>query len=837
MRFIILWLSRLALGCVGLALVGAALGAYVIYYYGRDLPNLQSLASYEPPTVTRMYAGDGRLLAEYARERRIYVPAESMPAYVKEAFVAAEDQNFYSNYGIDFTGMARAAFTNVERLLQGRRPQGASTITQQVAKNFLLSNELSISRKIKEAILALRMERVYSKDHILELYLNEIYLGNRSYGVAAAALNYFDKSLDELTVAEAAFLGGLPQAPSRYDPTRNPEAAVARRAYVIKRMEEDGYITRAQAEQAQKEPLTLHRRGAEESARADFFTEEVRRQLVGVYGEDGFYEGGLSVRTTVQPRLQREADQALRDGLFRLDSQANGWRGPLGRIDLGKVADWASAVDDFDPGFEVLSWRTAVVLSAKGGAATVGLSDGRKVSLPFSEMRWARPRDKTGHLGRSPRSVADVLDVGDVVVVENEGTDADARWSLRQRPMVEGALVALNPNTGQVLALSGGFSFRQSWFNRATQAWRQPGSSFKPFVYLAGLETGMTPSTIILDAPITVYQGPGLPLWRPENFEKSFYGPATMRLGLEKSRNLMTVRLAQQIGMEKVRDVAHRFGIDHNLGLNLAASLGSNEVTPLSLAAAYGMIVNGGHKIEPYLVERIQDRHGRTIMKRDQRLCDGCVSASWSGGPPPEIADDRPQVEDPRIAYQMVSLLEGVIERGTGRAAQKLGRPLGGKTGTTNDSKDGWFVGFSPDLVTAVYIGYDQPRSLGSRAQGATVALPVWIDFMGAALEGVPPEPFRTPPGIEFVNVDARTGRPPGSGTANVIREAFLPGTEPWLRTSDSIVGNYSTTSGDGGPPVDQGSSDDMPEDAGAPNGSGGSAPSRGPTPSVGGLY
>ncbi|SNB67252.1 penicillin-binding protein 1A [Arboricoccus pini] len=838
-RFLILWLSRLALGCFGLALVGAGILAYVIYYYGKDLPDLQSLASYEPPTVTRVHAGDGRLLAEYARERRIYVPADAMPAYVKEAFVAAEDQNFYSNYGIDLTGMVRASITNVERLMSGRRPQGASTITQQVAKNFLLSNELSISRKIKEAILALRMERVYSKDHILELYLNEIYLGNRSYGVAAAALNYFDKSLDELTVAEAAFLGGLPQAPSRYDPTRNPDAALNRRTYVIGRMLEDGYITKAQAEEAAKEPLNLRPRRSREGARADFFTEEVRRQLVGIYGEAGFYEGGLSVRTTVQPKVQRMADHALRDGLFTLDTRANGWRGPVGHLDLGSTPDWAAAVDSFDAGFELMDWQAAVVLDTKGDAATIGLEDGSKSSLSFADMRWARPRDDNGHLGASPRSVRDVLKVGDLIVVEHEGEGANAHWSLRQRPLIEGALVALDPNTGQVLALTGGFSFRQSWFNRATQAWRQPGSSFKPFVYLAGLESGMTPSTIILDAPVSVYQGPGLPLWQPENFERSFYGPATLRLGLEKSRNLMTVRLAQQIGMEKVRDVAHRFGVDHKLGLNLAAALGSNEVTPLSMAAAYGMIVNGGHKIEPYLIERIQDRHGRTIMKRDHRTCEQCLAASWDNGLPPDVPDDRPQVEDPRIAYQMVSLLQGVIERGTGRAANALGRPLGGKTGTTNDSKDGWFVGFSPDLVAAVYVGYDQPRSLGSRAQGATVALPIWMDFMGNALKDVPPAPFRTPPGLQFVNVDATTGRLPGDNTQNIIREAFLPGTDPGHH-SQPIVGNFTTTTGDGGPDVNQGSGDaDGTDggDGGVGSGGNGGAASDPHAPSIGGLY
>jgi penicillin-binding protein 1A len=792
-RRLMIWMGRLVLGCFILGVVGVGAIAFVIHRHGADLPDYQALAGYAPPTVTRIHAGDGRLLAEYARERRVFVPIEAMPEHLTQAFVAAEDQNFYTHAGIDLLGIVRAVVTNIDRLGSDRRPVGASTITQQVAKNFLLSNELSLDRKLKEAILAMRIERAFSKEQILELYLNEIYLGNRSYGVAAASLNYFDKSLDELTIAEAAFIAGLPQAPSRYDPTRNPDAAVARRGYVIGRMLEDGYITAEEAQIAAEAPLELRRRRPEEVIRADFFTEEVRRLLVTRFDEEGFYEGGLSVRTTIDPALQTVADRALRRGLANFDRRSSGWRGPVAELELAEGIDWQTALMAIDPGFELLDWRLAVVLDTDGEGARIGLSDGSEAALPFSEIRWARPRLEGNRLGAAPGSAKDVLTAGDVILVEWLESGEGGYFTLRQRPELEGAIVALNPHTGQVLALSGGFSFQQSWFNRATQARRQPGSAFKPFVYLAALEAGMTPASIIVDAPIAINQGPGLPIWRPENFSQSYYGPSTLRLGIEKSRNLMTVRLAHEIGMQRVVDVAQRFGLEEGLGTNLAGALGSNEVTPLSLATAFAMLVNGGRKIEPYLVERIQDRHGRTVMRRDQRDCPDCMAASWDGGLPPQLPDERELVTDPRLAYQMVSMLQGVVERGTASAARSLGRPLAGKTGTTNDAKDAWFVGFSPDLVAAVFVGYDQPRSLGGRETGSSVALPIWMEFMSAALEGVPRQPFRTPAGLQLVAIDATTGRLAGAGSGAVIREAFLPGTEP-TRTSGEGSGSGGNT-------------------------------------------
>ncbi|HEX2525868.1 MAG TPA: penicillin-binding protein 1A [Geminicoccus sp.] len=777
-------------------LIGVGALGYAWWRYGQNLPDVAQLATYEPPTVTRVHAGDGRLLAEFAKERRVWVPIRSIPTRMQQAFVAAEDQNFWNHHGIDPQGVASAVIDNLRRVANDERPRGASTITQQVAKNFLLTNEMSIDRKIKEAILSIRMERVLSKERILELYLNEIFLGYRAYGVAAAALNYFDKSLDELSLGEIAFIAGLPKAPSRYDPARNTEVARDRRDYVIGRMLADGYISPAEAEAAKAEPFVLRARGGRaDEASADFFLEEVRRRLVAQLGEAGFYEGGLSVRTTVQPRIQRIADMALRRGLSSYDRRT-GWRGPITSLpDITAGHPWQEALDAVDPGVALLDWKKVVVLAAGAKTAEIGFADGKTGTLNVEDLNWARTADSSGKLGPAPKRADQVLKAGDVVLVEDIAeNDKPSRWALRQRPAVEGSVVVLDPNTGRVLAITGGFDFRQSTFNRATQAWRQPGSSFKPFVYLAALENGYTPASIVLDAPIVVDQGPGLPKWKPENYSQRFYGPSTLRLGLEKSRNLMTVRLAQAIGMEKVIDVAQRFGIDRGLQHFLAGSLGSNEVTLLGLTSAYAELANGGKKLAPILIERIQDRYGATLMRRDDRPCDGCAVESYAGGFPPVIPDTRPAVTDPRYAYQMTNMLAGVVERGTAASAAKLGRPLAGKTGTSNDAKDAWFIGFSPDLVTGVFIGYDQPRSMGDTETGASLALPIWTEIMGRVLADTPPTPFRVPPGVELVRIDAQTGALPGADTAQVILEAFLPGTAPTSEeATDQVVGGGET--------------------------------------------
>ena len=770
-----------------LLLVGLLLGAgglaFGIYHFSKGLPAHDQLADYEPPMVTRVHANDGRLLAEFAIEKRVFVPFDSIPERVKAAFISAEDQNFYAHHGIDFIALVRAVITNVRQIGTDRRPVGASTITQQVAKNFLLTNEVSIDRKVREAILSFRLEQTFSKEKILQLYLNEIYLGSGSYGVAAAALNYFDKSLDELTTAEAAYLAALPKAPNNYHPTRRTEAAINRRNWVIARMLEDGAIGREEAEAARSEPLVVRPRRETQTAEADYFAEEVRRELAQVFGNDGLYEGGLSVRTTVDPSLQAIADRALRDGLVAYDRR-HGYRGPIAQID-GESEGWAERLEAIAQPAGAGNWQLALVLAVESETARVGLADGSAGTLPMDELTWARRIGADQRIGPQPRSPSDVVAVGDVVLIEplplEEGEDAPVPplFGLRQIPEVQGGFVALDPHTGHVLAMSGGFSAEISEFNRAVQARRQPGSSFKPFVYLAALDHGFTPSSIVLDAPITMDQGPGLPKWKPANYTQEFYGPTTLRIGMEKSRNLMTVRLADAVGMPAIADYSERLGIVDNLEEVLSMSLGAGETTALRMTSAYAMLVNGGKRIRPTVIDRVQDRFGQTLYKHDNRDCAGCEQQIWTGQAPPALPDNRAQVADPRSAYQMVSMLEGAIQRGTGVRAREIGKPLAGKTGTTNDYRDAWFVGFSPDLVAGVYVGFDEPRSLGSKEAGSRAALPIWKAFMEEALAEAPATPFRIPEGIRLMRVSHATGRPAGPGDSDVIWEAFKPGEEP----------------------------------------------------------
>jgi penicillin-binding protein 1A len=797
-------LTAIFLGLLVLLAGVAAGGFYVFYQYGRGLPDYQHLADYKPPVVSRVHAGDGRLLAEFAKQNRIFVPVDVMPKRVIKAFLSAEDKNFYSHPGVDFMGVVRAVITNLARIGTDQRLVGASTITQQVAKNFLLTNEVSFDRKIKEAILAFRIERAISKDRILELYLNEIYLGLGSYGVAAAALNYFNKSLDELAVDEVAYLAGLPKAPNNYHPIRRPGAARARRDYVIGRMLEDGYLTPGQAEDAWRKPLAVRTRDATEFVRADYFTEEVRRQLMERYGEKGLYGGGLSVRTTLDPHLQRAADTALRTGLVAYDRR-HGWRGPLRR--LAGEGPWQAELAAFEAPkglvWAMPTWARAVVLGVERtnpSGADIGLVDGSTGHIPLGELKWARGVRKKQRRGPPITAAAQVLAVGDVVLVEALGPDKDGRapapgaYGLRQIPDLGGGLVALDPHTGRVLAMSGGFNYGTSQFNRVTQARRQPGSAFKPFVYIAALDNGFTPSSLILDAPFVVDQGPGLRKWKPSNYTRKFYGPSPLRLGLEKSRNLMTVRLAQSIGIETVAEYAERFGVLRRAPHLLSMSLGAAETTLLDITAAYAMFVNGGKRITPTLIDRIQDRQGRTVFRHEMRRCEGCRDLLWQNQEVPVVPDNRPEVADPRSAYQIVSMLHGVVQRGTGRRVRAVGKPLAGKTGTTNDGLDTWFIGFTPDLAVGVFAGFDEPRTLGWGETGSSVAAPIFRDFMAAALQGQPAIPFRIPPGIRLVRVNAKTGLLAQPGDRVVIREAFKPGTEP--------SGRRQVLDGSGGGPL-----------------------------------
>ncbi|MFN3890486.1 MAG: penicillin-binding protein 1A [Beijerinckiaceae bacterium] len=772
-----------------LFVIGAAAVGVVIWHFEKDLPDYTTLRDYEPPVMTRVHAADGTLLAEYARERRLFLPAAAIPPLVKQAFLAAEDKNFYSHTGIDPEGIVRAAMV----LVRGdKRVQGASTITQQVAKNFLLTNEQTFERKIREALLAFRIEAAYSKDKILELYLNQIFLGLNSYGVAAAALNYYGKSLHELTISEAAYLAALPKAPSTLNPFRNRDAALARRNYVINRMVDDGYITAEQGDAAKREGLGVNPRAISPNAYvAGYFAEEVRRELLDRYGEKKVYEGGLSVRATLDPQMQIWARKALVDGLVRFD-EAQGFRGPMRVINL--TGDWGPPLAEIPALGDVRPWRLAVVLDVNDNAARIGLQPPKEAGGEVSRERLTGVLTSEGIRWTNRKSVRQALQVGDVIYVEPID-DKPGNYRLRQIPDISGAIVAMDPHTGRVLAMVGGFSFDQSEFNRATQAWRQPGSSFKPFVYSTALDNGYTPSSIVLDEPIEIDQGNG-EIWRPDNYDGRPTGPRTLRYGVEHSKNLMTVRLARDVGMPLVAEYSKRFGVIDDMPALLAMSLGAGETTVLRMTTAYSMFVNGGRRIRPTLIDRIQDRWGQTIFRHDQRICQGCEAEKWANQPEPRLIDKREQVLDPLTAYQMTSILEGVVQRGTAQVLKSVGKRLGGKTGTTNEAKDVWFVGFAPDLAVGVFMGYDRPRSLGGSATAGRYAAPIFRDFMMQALKDKPDVPFRVPPGIKLVSVN------PGSGTrasgAGSILEAFKPGTGP----PEGFAGDGMT--GSGGPVSDR---------------------------------
>ena len=775
-------------------LVGIGAAAGLVWHFSKDLPDYSQLQDYEPRVMTRVHASDGSLLAEYARERRLYLPIQAVPKLVLNAFVSAEDKNFYEHGGLDFGGIARAGMLYLQNYGSNRRPQGASTITQQVAKNFLLTNEVSFQRKIKEALLALKIERTYSKEKILELYLNEIYLGLGAYGVAAASLLYFDKSVHELSIADAAYLAALPKAPTLLHPFRQRDRALERRNYVIDRMVENGYIKPQEGEKAKKEPLSVTARptGAHIFA-AEFFAEDVRREIYDKFGEKGLYEGGLSVRTTLDPKMQVIARKALADGLVQYDEQ-QGYRGAVSKLDI--AGDWGVKLADVKA-LSDIGWKLAVVLETSDQAARIGFQPGREPGgavlrdrqigiVPLEGVKWAKAVVGPTK-GRTPVKVSQVLEPGDIIYVEALA-GKDGQFRLRQVPEVSGAMVVMDPWTGRVLALVGGFSYDQSQFDRATQAMRQPGSSFKPFVYAAALDNGYTPSTVVVDAPIEIDQGPGLGMWRPENYSTGkYYGPQTLRFGIEQSRNVMTVRLAQDVGMPLIGEYAKRFGVYDSLPPYLSFALGAGETTVLRMTAAYSMFANGGRRITPTLIDRIQDRYGKTVYKHDLRECSACDATKWQNQPEPSLIDRREQVLDPMTAYQITSMMEGVVQRGTGTAVREVGKPIAGKTGTTNDEKDAWFMSFTPDLAVGIYMGYDKPRHLGRGATGGHLAAPIARDFYKVVLADKPAVPFRVPPGIKLIRIDAKTGTRAGPDTRSAILEAFKPGTAP--PDSVSIIG------------------------------------------------
>lgn len=777
------YLASMALFLLIILIIGLTYGMTKINI---TIPDYRQLETYEPPVTTRLFAGDGQVMMEYAAEKRLFVPIEKIPDKVKHAFIAAEDKHFYTHSGIDYIGIVRAVLGNLKKIGTGRRPAGASTITQQVAKNFLLSSELSYTRKIKEAILARRIDKAFSKDHILELYLNEIYLGNRAYGVAAAAMNYFGKSLDDLTLDEIAYLAALPKGPNNYNPKTHYDAAVARRNWVISRMVEDGYADEKEAEEAKKRPLKVVERKSGFLKDTEYYSEEVRRTISRNFGDEALYQGGLIVRTTIDPRLQEIATKALRKGLLEYDRR-HGWRGATTSIKIDENYKKSLADAKLTSGAEE-SWKKAVVLKVTKDKAEIETADGANGEIPLPLLAWARHAEKGQNMGPVPTSVKQVLRKGDVIYVEKTAEKDKENYNLRQIPEIEGGMAVMDPHTGKVLALVGGFSFAKSQFNRATQAYRQTGSTFKPFVYLTALELGYSPTDLILDAPFVLDQGEGLPKWKPVNFSKKFYGLMTLRRGVELSKNLMTVRLAQDIGMDKIVDMSKRIGVNDHLAPYLSSSLGAADTRVINMVAAYAVIVNGGKKVPPYMIERIQDRKGRTIYRHEQTPCPDCKATKWENQPVPDFHVVREQVVDPLSAYQMTSILEGVATRGTGARLNGLHRHVAGKTGTTNETKDAWFVGFTPDLVAGVYVGYDEPISLGRSETGAHSALPIFYDFMAEALKNTPDTNFRIPEGIKLVRVNPQTGKPSSPSDSTVIIEALKPDFE--FNNKQRVIGD-----------------------------------------------
>ena len=837
-----------ALGSVFGLIVAVALFVFVIRAT-KDLPSIETLAEYQPPVMSRVHAGDGKLISEFRTEARVFVPIESVPKQLQHAFVAAEDQRFYKHNGFDEKGFARAMVANIGHVLRKERLEGGSTLTQQVAKNFLVGNERNITRKVREVVIAGRIEKAMDKDTILELYLNDIYFGRGAYGVAAASLNYFGKPMKDLSLDQIAYLAVLPKAPNNYrvdDPAKK-ERALKRRSYVLTRMAEDGYADKALAEEAKKKDIVvIDRFEGDEYLAADYFVEEARKQIKSMYGDDELYEGGLSIRTTLDTRLQLAGRKALRDGLEAFDRR-HGYRGPLATWD--NFDDWKTRLAAFEVPKDIGDWRVALVTEAKGAVAKLGFADelanpeakeseeapkaDANGTLNVADIKWAKPALAKGAVGKEPKSVTDAVKTGDIILVQrkprakkDKSDDRITAYNLRQIPKVNGGLIAMDPHTGRVLSLVGGYSFEQSQFNRATQAKRQPGSAFKPFVYAAALDNGFTPASQVLDAPFVIerqdieceenelgslelrkvdedgqvqIQAEGSEeelieedecerFYKPSNYNTGkFYGLSTLRLGLEKSRNAMTVRLANDIGMTPVNAYARRFGIYDETKPELAWALGAGETSLLKLASAYSTLANGGKAVTPTILDRVQDGQGKTIFVNGDKLCEACQQDEYNGGPPPEMPDEREVVIDPVTAYQVTFMLKGVVDNGTGFRVRRLQRPMAGKTGTTNDSYDTWFMGFSPDLVAGVYVGMDTPEQMGLET-GSSAASPIFTDFMEVALKNQPKVPFRIPEGVTLSPVNRNTGEPSYIGAPDFILEAFRPGTEPTVGELKSTI-------------------------------------------------
>ncbi|MDR1691547.1 MAG: PBP1A family penicillin-binding protein [Rickettsiales bacterium] len=738
---------------------------FLFFRYGTDLPNYEQLANYKPSISSRFFADDGSLLTEYATEKRIYLELHDIPENVSDAFISAEDRNFYKHFGLDFKAIARAMLGNIKTVVTGgrSRPKGASTITQQVSKNFFLTSEISIARKIKEMILALKIERTFTKDYILTLYLNKIYLGYYSYGVAAAAHNYFDKSLDQLTLGEAAFLAALPKAPNNYNPVTNKEKAIERRNWVLGRMLVNEKITKAEYDEAVAEDLIVSNKFNNSlQSYSMYFSEEVRKTVSNQFSNDILYQEGFSVWTTMDPELQKQATISFRKGILGYD-KAHGFRGPLGR--MTDISDWRKQLtSDFNkPGGLPKGWNMAVVLSVSATEAEIGLSNDTRGKIVVKGVAWAR-----GGIN----AVSQVLKVGDVILVEKQN---DETFVLQQNPKVNGAMVVMDPHSGKVLAMVGGFSYEQSKFNRVTQAQRQIGSTIKPFIYMTALaKDEYSPFSILLDAPIVMERGDGPGLWKPENYERTFKGNLTLRQSLELSRNTPTIRLANELGIPEISETFKRFGL-YNKDLTksgLSIALGTGETTLMKVAGAFSTFPNGGIKINPYFIEKVQDRDGNIIFKNDKRICGNCGGENSSADDLPMIAEIRERIVDPQTNYQIISILKGVVQAGSGTPAKIDGAYLAGKTGTSSDNKDAWFIGFSDKLLVGIYVGYDRPEGLGRAGTGSTLAAPIFKDFMLEALKAYPSEDFEVPSGITFIRLNKKDGTFAASADEPIVIEA-----------------------------------------------------------------
>ena len=784
----------------------------IIIYYSKDLPNFDKLENYKPPVMTRLYTNDGKLLNEYAKERRLFVPIEQIPDVVKNAFISAEDAAFYKHVGVNPKAILSALIDNIKSKYQGtNKVRGGSTITQQVAKNFLLTNEKTLDRKIKEAILSIRMDQNFTKDEILELYLNQIYLGNRSYGVASASLNYFNKSLDEITIEEAALLASLPKAPAKLDPTKNDQSDVLeRRNWVLSRMHELGYITDSQFIESTEKPIILRERDIEQVSNGQAFSEEVRKEIVKNYGEEQLLEGGNVIITTLNPKLQALADKYFKMGIESYDRK-HGFRGAIDNIytDNSFKDNWGELINNYELKDKIRDeWQKAVVLNIdeKKERIIIGLkqieqdeeitenvednefiqvSNDDKLLItgyiPLKNLKWAKEYINVNELGPEIKSVSDVkLKIGDIIVVQQDNKNKN-EYLLKQIPAVNGAMVAMNPHNGEILAMMGGYIDSQTDFNRATQAERQPGSVMKTFAYIAALENGYTPASIVIDEEIELNQGANRPPYKPKNNEDMFFGPTTLRVGLEKSRNVATVRLASDVGLSKVAEVIKRFGINKRPRRIYSIVLGSIESNLIKVVRAYSMIVNGGKEVQPTFIEKIQDREGKTIFATDKRECRNCTvdkNTDINELIIPTIVDNRKEIIDSATAYQITSMLEGVVQRGTAWRAKAIGKLIGAKTGTTNDSNDAWFVGFTPDLVVGVYVGFDKPSTLGKNQTGSSVAAPIFVNFMKEALKDTPSIPFRVPATVNLIRIDTKTGYypTPYSNPNDIVLEGFKEG-------------------------------------------------------------